>query len=164
MSDPRPFPSASTSGAYQKSIYEPAWETDFPVRFGVADGAQAFIYHWHDAVEILCGLSGNTTVGVERPYSLEASDVMIIGSGESHCLFPSGREDTRLVLMFDSAFFFRRAVLRKERTASDRSSGTAAAGARKLPGRFGNALGRSGARLKKKRLAGRSIRRGRFIC
>lgn len=55
MSDPRPFPSASTSGAYQKSIYEPAWETDFPVRFGVADGAQAFIYHWHDAVEILCG-------------------------------------------------------------------------------------------------------------
>ena len=48
MSDPRPFPSASTSGAYQKSIYEPAWETDFPVRFGVADGAQAFIYHWHD--------------------------------------------------------------------------------------------------------------------
>ena len=107
MSDPRPFPSASTSGAYQKSIYEPAWETDFPVRFGVADGAQAFIYHWHDAVEILCGLSGNTTVGVERPYSLEASDVMIIGSGESHCLFPSGREDTRLVLMFDSAFFFR---------------------------------------------------------
>ncbi len=107
-----------SSGSYfvhgvRQSLYEPSWEKNyrdslnFPVRLTIADGAQAFIYHWHDAVEILCGLEGQTVVGVDHPYTLGKSDILLIASGESHCLFPSGREDKRLVLMFDPALIFR---------------------------------------------------------
>ena len=46
--------------------------------------------HWHDEVEILYGLDKLTTIGVaDRPYYLNESDIIVIGAGENHCLFPS---------------------------------------------------------------------------
>ena len=78
----------------------------FPLRWPGPPGAQAFIYHWHDAAEVLLGLSGETTAAVaDRPYRLAEGDVLLIPPGESHCLFPSGAGDTRLVLMFEPVFF-----------------------------------------------------------
>ena len=84
-------------------IFETAPENGgFEIRLTRANGAQAFIYHWHDAVEILYGLEGSTTVGVvDRPYTLSEGDILIIGSGESHCLFPADYRAKRLVLMFE---------------------------------------------------------------
>ena len=84
-------------------IFETAPENGgFGIRLTRANGAQAFIYHWHDAVEILYGLEGSTTVGVvDRPYTLSEGDILIIGSGESHCLFPADYRAKRLVLMFE---------------------------------------------------------------
>ena len=88
------------------SLYEPPGKGDFPLKMARATGAQAFIYHWHDAAEVLLGLSGETTAAVaDRPYRLAEGDVLLIPPGESHCLFPSGAGDTRLVLMFEPGFF-----------------------------------------------------------
>ena len=92
----------STAG----SLYEPPVENGFPLKMTRATGGQAFIYHWHDAAELLLGLSGETTAGIaDRPYRLGKGDILLIPPGESHCLFPSGAEDTRLVLMFEPKFF-----------------------------------------------------------
>ena len=90
------------------SIFETAPENSgVGIRLTRANGAQAFIYHWHDAVEILYGLEGSTTVGVvDRPYTLSEGDILIIGSGESHCLFPADYRAKRLVLMFEPARLF----------------------------------------------------------
>ncbi len=78
------------------SLYEPPGKGDFPLKMARATGAQAFIYHWHDAAEVLLGLSGETTAAVaDRPYRLAEGDVLLIPPGESHCLFPSGAGDTR---------------------------------------------------------------------
>lgn len=88
-------------------IFEPATSEDFPVRITVATGAQAYIYHWHESIEILYGLEGCTTVGVmDRPYQLQESDVLIICSGENHCLFPSDYRARRLVVMVEPSFLF----------------------------------------------------------
>lgn len=88
------------------SLYEPPGKGDFPLKMARDTGAQAFIYHWHDAAEVLLGLSGETTAAVaDRPYRLAEGDVLLIPPGESHCLFPSGAGDTRLVLMFEPGFF-----------------------------------------------------------
>ena len=74
------------------SLYEPPGKGDFPLKMARATGAQAFIYHWHDAAEVLLGLSGETTAAVaDRPYRLAEGDVLLIPPGESHCLFPSGQ-------------------------------------------------------------------------
>ena len=92
----------STAG----SLYEPPVENGFPLKMTRATGGQAFIYHWHDAAELLLGLSGETTAGIaDWPYRLGKGDILLIPPGESHCLFPSGAEDTRLVLMFEPKFF-----------------------------------------------------------
>lgn len=89
------------------SIFEPYDPDDFPVRITVATGAQAYIYHWHESIEILYGLEGCTTVGImDRPYQLQESDILIIGSGENHCLFPSDYRARRLVVMVEPSFLF----------------------------------------------------------
>ena len=84
------------------SLYEPPGREEFPLKMTRATGGQAFIYHWHSAVEVLLGLSGETVAGIaDRPYRLAAGDILLIPPGESHCLFPSAAEDTRLVLLFE---------------------------------------------------------------
>lgn len=100
------------------SIFETAPENNgLGIRLTRANGAQAFIYHWHDAVEILYGLKGCTTVGVvDRPYSLSEGDILIIGPGESHCLFPADCQAERLVLMFEPSELFGNAVFLKDRS------------------------------------------------
>lgn len=83
------------------SLYEPPVK-NFLLNMTRATGGQAFIYHWHSAVEVLLGLSGETVAGIaDRPYRLAAGDILLIPPGESHCLFPSAAEDTRLVLLFE---------------------------------------------------------------
>ncbi len=88
-------------------VFEPHDLDDFPIRITVATGAQAYIYHWHESIEILYGLEGCTTVGVmDRPYQLRESDILIIGAGENHCLFPSDYRARRLVVMVEPSFLF----------------------------------------------------------
>lgn len=88
------------------SLYEPPGQEAFPLRMTRATGGQAFIYHWHDAAEVLLGLSGETVAAVgDRPYRLAEGDILLIPPGESHCLFPSEAADTRLVLLFEPGFF-----------------------------------------------------------
>lgn len=100
--------SGKTMQLGSNSIFETSPENGgLGVRLTRANGAQAFIYHWHDAVEILYGLKGCTTVGVvDRPYTLSEGDILIIGPGESHCLFPADYRAERLVLMFEPSGLF----------------------------------------------------------
>ena len=66
------------------SLYEPPGKGDFPLKMARATGAQAFIYHWHDAAEVLLGLSGETTAAVaDRPYRLAEGDVLLIPPGRA---------------------------------------------------------------------------------
>ena len=70
---------------FTRAFYE-APISGFPVKAGEMDGGRAFLYHWHDSVEMLYGLGGATSVGVAgQPYALGEGDVLIIGPGESHC-------------------------------------------------------------------------------
>ncbi|MCI9545043.1 MAG: AraC family transcriptional regulator [Acutalibacter muris] len=79
----------------------------FPVKAGEMDGGRAFLYHWHDSVEMLCGLEGATSVGVAgQPYALGEDDILIIGPGESHCVFPSGHQARRLCILFEPGQLF----------------------------------------------------------
>lgn len=71
------------------------------------DGSRSFLYHWHDSVEVLYGLEGETAVGVMgRPYVLGRGDILVIGPGESHCVFPSGLQARRVCVMFEPGFLF----------------------------------------------------------
>ncbi len=103
-------------GLIRDSIFEPSTLDDFPIRITVATGAQAYIYHWHDAVEILYGLEGCTTVGImDRPYQLQESDILVIGAGENHCLFPSDYRARRLVVMVEPSFLFGQKAFAEDR-------------------------------------------------
>jgi len=100
------------------SVFEPSVASvdDLPIRVGVLTGAEAFLYHWHDAIEILFGLEGCTTVGVmDRPYQLCDSDILLIAPGENHCLFPSSPNDRRLVIMIEPAFLFGHAAFAEDK-------------------------------------------------
>lgn len=78
-----------------------------PFKLGVMDGAQSYVYHWHNFVEILYGLEKQTIVGVgDTHYLLDESDIIIIGQGENHCLFPSDSGAKRLALIFEPSFLF----------------------------------------------------------
>ena len=84
-----------------------ALDREFPLLLAERNGAQPCLYHWHDEIEILCGLERETVVGVlERPYRLKEGDILIIGPRQNHCLFPSEREAKRLVLSFHPSLLF----------------------------------------------------------
>lgn len=93
---------------FTKAFYErPASGPGFPVRLGEMDGSQPFLYHWHDSAEVLYGLERETSVGVMgQPYILGQGDILIIGPGESHCIFPSGHEARRVCVMFEPGLIF----------------------------------------------------------
>lgn len=84
-----------------------ALDREFPLLLAERNGAQPCLYHWHDEIEILCGLERETVVGVlEHPYRLKEGDILIIGPRQNHCLFPSEREAKRLVLSFHPSLLF----------------------------------------------------------
>lgn len=95
-------------GHFSKAFYElPISGGQFPVRVGEMDGSRSFLYHWHDSVEVLYGLEGETSVGViGQPYTLGQGDILIIGPGESHCVFPSGHGARRVCVMFEPGPLF----------------------------------------------------------
>ena len=91
---------------FTRAFYE-APISGFPVKAGEMDGGRAFLYHWHDSVEMLYGLGGATSVGVAgQPYALGEGDILIIGPGESHCVFPSGHQARRLCILFEPGQLF----------------------------------------------------------
>ena len=69
------------------------------------NGSAAFQYHWHEAVEILLGLKGETAVGIRNGgVTLGPGKILIIGSGESHSILPGDMEAERLAIHFSTAF------------------------------------------------------------
>lgn len=93
---------------FSKAFYElPHTEPGFSVRVGEMKGSQSYLYHWHDAVEILYGLEKTTSVGIEGcSYTLCEGDIVIIGSGENHCIFPSDHQARRLAILFEPSQIF----------------------------------------------------------
>lgn len=77
----------------------------FPLVLKVMNGSAAFQYHWHEAVEILLGLKGETAVGIRNGgVTLGPGKILIIGSGESHSILPGDMEAERLAIHFSTAF------------------------------------------------------------
>lgn len=84
------------------SNYEPRKiDEKFPIDMAVMDGSKAFLYHWHEAVEILLGLEGETTVGIRSgDVTLGPGKILIISSKESHSILPGNRKAKRLAINF----------------------------------------------------------------
>lgn len=96
------------SNTAMNALFEPKIiDPDFPIKIREMNGAHSFLYHWHESVEILYGLERSTGVGIlDQPYVLNEQDIIIIGPGESHCLFPSDYRARRLAVVFDPSFIF----------------------------------------------------------
>ena len=91
--------------------FEKSWfHSDFPLRCGKMNGTDSYLYHWHDEVEILCGIRGRTNVSIETHfYSLTDEDVLIIAPRQNHCLYTAGSQDWRAAICFDPRYFFKSA-------------------------------------------------------
>ncbi len=77
-----------------------------PWGVAIQKDSASFLYHWHDAVEILLGVTGKTEVGiVGQSYTLREGDIVIIGPQESHCVFPESGS-THLALDFEPSVIF----------------------------------------------------------
>ena len=95
---------------FTRAFYE-APISGFPVKAGEMDGGRAFLYHWHDSVEMLYGLGGATSVGVAgQPYALWGGDILIIGPGGSHRGFPSCHQARRVCILFEAGRLFPQGV------------------------------------------------------
>ena len=69
---------------FQEQILRP----DFPFSAEIQTESRQF-YHWHDEFEILLVQEGSVLVMIPgREYRLKADDLLMIGSGEVHCLTP----------------------------------------------------------------------------
>lgn len=96
------------SAPFTHAFYElPITASQFPVKAGEMDGSQPFLYHWHDGVELLYGLEKTTSVGVMgQSYILREGDLLVIGQGESHCVFPSDHRARRVCVVFEPGLLF----------------------------------------------------------
>lgn len=71
------------------------------------ESKMSFLSHWHNAVEVLLGISGKVAVGVGgRFWELGEGDIVIIGSQVSHCLSDLSLESRRLALLFQPNLLF----------------------------------------------------------
>ncbi len=97
------------------SNYQPRdIDEKFPIEMAVMDGSEAFLYHWHEAVEILLGLEGKTVVGIRNGgVTLSPGKILIISSKESHSILPGNRNAKRLAINFSVT------LLRDERLNSE---------------------------------------------
>ena len=74
----------------------------YPVNMAIHGGQKAYLYHWHDEIEVIYILTKTTAAGIEnRTYWLNEGDILIIGSREVHCVFPADNSANRLVLKFN---------------------------------------------------------------
>lgn len=103
---------AVTGHSTANSFFQPRFsQAGFPVDVTVRRKSTPFLYHWHDAVEILYGVSGTVSVGVgSRSYTLREGDIIIIGSQESHCVLPA-KGSAHLVLDFEPSLAFSNSIL-----------------------------------------------------
>jgi len=69
---------------FQEQVLRP----DFPFAVEIQTESRQF-YHWHDEFEILLVQQGSVLVMIPgKEYRLRVDDLLIIGSGEVHCLTP----------------------------------------------------------------------------
>ena len=67
----------------------------------------SFVSHWHDAIEILLGISGVVAVGVGGKFhELHPDEVIIVGSRTSHCVSDITLQSERISLIFEPALVF----------------------------------------------------------
>lgn len=94
------------------SIFQPQFsQAGFPVDVTIQRRDIPFMYHWHDAIEILYGISGTASVGIgSRQYTLHEEDIIMIGSQESHSVLPA-RGSSHLVLDFEPSLAFSSSIL-----------------------------------------------------
>jgi xylan 1,4-beta-xylosidase len=95
------------------SVYKPnEVYKELPFKMAVQSGTMPFVYHWHNEIEILCGLQNDIIVGIEDThYDLKPGDIIIIGQGMDHCLFSSDINSKRLAIVFDPSVLFRNPAL-----------------------------------------------------
>lgn len=93
------LPGASTSS------YEPRnMDAALPMVLAVMNGTESFLNHWHDSIEILMGLSGETLVGVRKDTrTLTPGKILIINSGESHSILLGSKKSERLAIIFSTS-------------------------------------------------------------
>lgn len=69
---------------FQEQVLRP----DFPFAVEIQTESRQF-YHWHDEFEILLVQQGSVLVMIPgKEYRLRTDDLLMIGSGEVHCLTP----------------------------------------------------------------------------
>ena len=72
----------------------------------------SFISHWHDAIEILLGISGVVAVGVSGKFhELHEDEIIIVGSRESHCVSDITLQSERVALIFEPSLVFNSKLL-----------------------------------------------------
>ena len=75
--------------------------SDFPFLAAEHGGKSALLYHWHDEIELVCILDGPVDAGIHnRMYHLQPGEMLLIGSGETHCFFTEGDSARRRTLKF----------------------------------------------------------------
>lgn len=70
-------------------------------------GKMSFVSHWHDAVEILLGVSNSVAVGLSgQYYELKKDEIILIGPRESHFISDISLESQRIALLFEAPLVF----------------------------------------------------------
>ncbi len=86
-----------------EAIYErQPLRTDFPFTTYVHTGGGQ-LYHWHDEIELALVREGQFEASIlGQSYTLREGDILLIGSGEIHCLTPVGPKSKWLSIRFSS--------------------------------------------------------------
>ena len=84
-----------------EAIYErQSMRADFPFQAAVESGSGQ-LYHWHDEIELVLVQEGTLDAVIPgRSYHLQPGEILIIGSGEVHCLTSDDPASKRVSVRF----------------------------------------------------------------
>lgn len=91
-------------------------DSAFPFVLAEQAGERSFFYHWHEEIEILYSLEKSFHIDIEtKSFTANKGEIVIVGAGASHCLFPSAPDAKRLVIRVDPALIFSHSVFAEHR-------------------------------------------------
>jgi AraC-like DNA-binding protein len=86
-------------------------DCEFPFVLAEQVGEGSYVYHWHEELEILLSLEKSFNIGIEtETFTVNKGEIVIVGAGESHCLFASTPDARRLVIRVNPSLIFSHSV------------------------------------------------------